>query len=103
MDIEQAFDSIQDEFDSIQGDIPSGHFEHKKQCFMNGYLTEYDLLDDVETFFPACRRFANLYGYVRILRSVSDEWDYEPSWLTSLREKLAAGMKKRSVFFGEML
>ncbi|MCC2686090.1 MAG: hypothetical protein K0R75_2989 [Paenibacillaceae bacterium] len=95
-DIEQALDSI-------QADIPSGHFEHKKQCFMNGYLTEYDLLDDVETFFPACRRFANLYGYVRILRSVSDEWDYEPSWLTSLREKLAAGMKKRSVFFGEML
>jgi Ser/Thr protein kinase RdoA (MazF antagonist) len=96
MDIEQALDSLQD-------DIPSEIFDHKKQCFISGYLTEYGLPDDFETILPACRRFANLYGYVRSLRSVSDKWDHEPDWLTSLREKLKAGMEKSSVSFGERL
>ena len=43
---------------------------------------------------PACRRFANLYGYVRVLRSVEEKWNNEPEWLVSLRENLIEAMKK---------
>lgn len=96
MDIEQALDSLQD-------CIPSELFNHKKQCFLDGYLTEYSISNDVEAILPACRRFANLYGYVRILRSIEDKWDHEPDWLSNLREKLSKGLRERSIGFGREL
>ncbi|WP_373231080.1 phosphotransferase enzyme family protein [Cohnella sp.] len=94
MDIEQALDSLQDYFSS---EI----FNHKRQCFMDGYLTEYDIPNDFEVILPACRRFANLYGYVRILRSIADKWDNEPDWLINLREKLTKGLQGESICFGK--
>lgn len=36
MDIEQAIDSLHELF-------PSEFISHKKKCFMDGYLTEYDI------------------------------------------------------------
>lgn len=94
MDIEQALDSLQD-------CIPSEIFDHKKQCFMDGYRTEYDTSNDLEAILPACRRFANLYGYVRTLRSIEGKWDNEPDWLTNLREKLLKGLEEDSISFGK--
>lgn len=67
---------------------------------MDGYRTEYELSDDMMSLLPACRRFANLYGYVRILRSVEKRWENEPEWLVSLREKLIKAMKNKSSSFG---
>ncbi|QOV11448.1 phosphotransferase enzyme family protein [Viridibacillus arvi] len=93
MDIEQALDSLQD-------CISAEMFQQKKQCFMDGYRTEYELSDDMMSLLPACRRFANLYGYVRILRSVEKRWENEPEWLVSLREKLIKAMKNKSSSFG---
>jgi Ser/Thr protein kinase RdoA (MazF antagonist) len=96
MDIEQALDSLQDY-------IPAEMFNHKKQCFMDGYLTEYDISNDFEDILPACRRFANLYGYARILRSIAEKWDNEPDWLTNLRAKLSKGLEGDSILFGREL
>ncbi len=96
MDIEQALNSLQDY-------IPSESFNHKKQCFMDGYLTEYDISYDLEDILPACRRFANLYGYVRTQRSIREKWDNEPDWLTNLREKLTKCLKEDSICFGKNL
>lgn len=93
MDIEQALDSLQD---CISTEI----FQHKKQCFIDGYRTEYDLTEDMMSLLPACRRFANLYGYVRILRSAEEKWENEPEWLVSLRRKLINAMKNDSSCFG---
>ncbi|MEO4054738.1 phosphotransferase [Solibacillus sp. CAU 1738] len=93
MDIEQALDSLQD-------CISTELFQQKKQCFIDGYRTEYDLTDDMMSLLPACRRFANLYGYVRILRSSEEKWENEPEWLVSLRGKLINAMKNDSSCFG---
>lgn len=93
MDIEQALDSLHDY-------IPPEMFARKKQCFMDGYLTEYNLSDDFAAILPACRRFANLYGYTRIRRSIAEQWDNEPEWLVHLRGKLTSGLKDRSSLFG---
>jgi Ser/Thr protein kinase RdoA (MazF antagonist) len=93
MDIEQVLDSLQDY-------IPSENFNYKKQIFMDGYLSEFDISDEMLLILPICRRFANLYGYVRILRSMADEWDHEPDWLVNLRERLANGLKNRALNFG---
>jgi Ser/Thr protein kinase RdoA (MazF antagonist) len=92
MDIEQALDSLQDY-------IPAEIYNHKKQCFMDGYLSEYDISIEMLSILPECRRFANLYGYVRILRSVAEKWDNEPDWLESLRGKLTKAMNDKSASF----
>lgn len=93
MDIVQALDSMQD-------CIPTEMFQQKKQCFMDGYRTEYELSEDMLSLIPACRRFANLYGYVRVLRSIEEKWENEPEWLVSLREELIKGMEEESSWFG---
>jgi Ser/Thr protein kinase RdoA (MazF antagonist) len=93
MDIEQALDSLKDS-------ISAETFHLKKQCFMDGYGSEYNVSDDMMSLIPACRRFANLYGYVRILLSMKEEWDHEPQWVTSLRERLTESMENKSSCFG---
>ncbi len=93
MDIEQALDSLKDS-------ISPETFPLKKQCFMDGYRSEYDISDDMMSLIPACRRFANLYGYVRILLSMKEKWDHEPQWVQSLRERLTMSMQNKSVCFG---
>lgn len=93
MDIEQALESLQDS-------ITPDSFQPKKQCFMEGYLTEYELSDDVTSLLPACKRFANLYAYARILRSAEEKWKNEPEWLVNLRGKLTKAMKNKSSCFG---
>ncbi|RXZ80984.1 hypothetical protein EBB07_16225 [Paenibacillaceae bacterium] len=93
MDIEQALDSLKNA-------IPIEVFNEKKQCFLDGYLTEYTIPEDFSTIMPACRRFANLYGYVRCLRSMKETWANEPEWLINLREKLTESMAEESVCFG---
>ena len=94
MDIEQSLESLQDCF------LPE-MFQQKKQCFLDGYRTEFEIPDDMMSLIPACRRFANLYGYVRVLRSVEDKWDNEPEWLVDLRVNLAEAMKDESLCFGK--
>ncbi len=93
MDIEQSLDSLQD---CILPDI----FQQKKDSFLDGYRTEFEISEDMMSIMPACRRFANLYGYVRILRSAEEKWDQEPEWLVGLRKKLTEAMKKKSLCFG---
>lgn len=93
MDIEQALDSLQD-------CIPTETFEQKKQCFMDGYRSEFEIPTGMMSLIPACRRFANLYGYVRVLRSIEEKWEHEPEWLVSLRANLTEGMKDESSCFG---
>ncbi|MNJ48742.1 homoserine kinase [compost metagenome] len=96
MDIEQALDSLKD-------CISPGEFSHKKQCFWDGYLTEYEVSDDMVSIMPACKRFASLYGYVRILRSLEEQWSNEPDWLINLRMKLTRNLQEASSDFGKEL
>ncbi|MDP4096390.1 phosphotransferase [Paenibacillus sp. P96] len=94
MDIEQALDSLED-------CIPTEIFELRKKCFLDGYLTEHEVSTEYESILPACRRFANLYGYARILRSTADQWENEPDWLTNLRGALTASLERKSALFGK--
>lgn len=96
MDIVQAIDSLED-------CIPTEMVHQKKQNFLDGYRTEIDLSDEMMSLLPACKRFANLYSYVRLLRSTEERWDNEPQWLVDLRQKLTHAMKNDSSRFGEEL
>ena len=81
MDIEQSLDSIKE-------DISKEQVESAINQFINGYRSEYDFSDDMIKLLPVFRRYSDLYGYVRVLRSVEEKWDNEPDWMVNLRIKL---------------
>jgi Ser/Thr protein kinase RdoA (MazF antagonist) len=94
MDIEQALDNIINE-------LPDEDFPILKDSFIKGYQEEFNISEEMLSHLPIFRRFANLYGYTRILRSSAETLDNEPEWLINLRSKLKNAMKQRSKFFGE--
>ncbi|KGP81412.1 MULTISPECIES: phosphotransferase enzyme family protein [unclassified Paenibacillus] len=93
MDVEQSLDSLQEEIQPEQ-------WEQKKQAFMQGYWAEAGDTYDMESMFHACRRFANLYGYVRVLRSGAEQWAHEPEWMSGLRVRLDKAMAAKAKHFG---
>jgi len=48
---------------------------------------------------PLFLRYANLYAYTRILRSVSEKLDAEPDWMTELRAHLNNLMNEKRQLF----
>lgn len=94
MDIERTFDSIED-------CIPTDRVEKVVKRFIEGYRSEYNISDDMISLFPVFLRYANLYGYARVLRSVREQWDNEPEWLVNLRIKLNTLLEKRRSLFGK--
>ncbi len=95
MDIEQALDSLQDTFQEEE-------FQQKKEVFLKGYRSQFDVDEAMLEIMPLCRRFANLYGYTRIKRSIQERWDNEPEWLVELRAKLDKAIGNRSRYFGRV-
>ena len=92
MDIEQALDSMKE-------DMPEEQVEPAINQFINGYRSEYDISDDMLKLLPIFRRYANLYGYVRVLRSIEEKWNNEPEWMVTLRIRLENLLNKRKDTF----
>ena len=62
MDIEQALDSIMNETSCEDFSLLKGNF-------IEGYREEFNVSDEMLSYMPIFRRYANLYGYVRVLSS----------------------------------
>lgn len=92
MGIEQALDSI-------KGEVAESEFEQKKTHFLEGYKTHFAIDQELFESRLLFKRFANLYGYTRILRAIPERWENEPDWLIQLRVKLNAALRKRSAHF----
>lgn len=94
LDIEQSLDSIKE-------DMPEHQVESSVNEFINGYRSEYAISDEMLKLLPIFRRYANLYGYVRILRSVEEKWNTEPDWMVNLRIKLDNLLTSRKYTFSK--
>lgn len=81
LDIMQVFSALEDE---LSGDGLAA----AKSRFIAGYSAEYVYKKDTEALFPLMRRFAELYSYARLIRSVAEKSDGEPDWMLGLRAKL---------------
>lgn len=81
LDIEQSLDSLKE-------DILKEQVEPSVKEFIKGYRSEYAISNEMLKLLPIFRRYANLYGYVRILHSVEEKWNNEPDWMINLRIKL---------------
>lgn len=96
MDINQAFVSLEEYTSHLNK-------EEVKASFISGYTKEkMFLIEDLEHI-PACKRFANLYSYTRILDSISESWSNEPEWLVNLRKKLNNAIDYKSKSFGKKI
>ena len=62
--------------------------------------SEYDISDEMLKLLPVFRRYANLYGYIRILRSVEEKWNNEPDWMIDLRITLENSLNNQKKSFG---
>lgn len=96
MDIEQAVESIRDEIE------PENHAKAER-CFIDGYRSQVEVSEDMLSLLPVFRRFANLYGYTRILYSTKEYLNYEPEWMTDLRKYLDQLKEKRTQYFGNRI
>jgi Ser/Thr protein kinase RdoA (MazF antagonist) len=92
LDIEQSLDNLREEISEEQ-------IESLTNEFINGYRSEYDISDEMLKLLPIFRRYIDLYGYVKILRSSKEKWDNEPDWLVSLRIKLKNALNNKKANF----
>ncbi len=96
MDIGQALDSIKEE-------LPEEQVESSVNEFIKGYGSEYDISDDMLKLLPIFRRYASLYGYVRMLLSVEEKWENEPEWMVNLRNRLENFLESDKSEFGKII
>lgn len=96
MDIEQAIDSM-------KGELEEEQIQSAVNQFIKGYNSAYSVSEEMLAILPVFRRYADLYGYVRILRSVDEKWNNEPEWMVNLREHLNKLMVKRKSSFGRVI
>jgi Ser/Thr protein kinase RdoA (MazF antagonist) len=94
MDVVQAVDSIKDE-------LPERLHEQAVNQFMKGYRSAACADKVTLAYMPVLRRYANLYGYARCLRSLHEKAENEPDWMVELRRNIESQMKLRSKDFGE--
>lgn len=92
LDIEQALDSMKE-------DMLEEQVEPAINQFITGYRCEYKISDDMLKLLPIFRRYANLYGYIRVLRSIKEKWNNEPEWMVNLRIRLENLLNKRKDTF----
>ncbi len=72
-------------------------------CFMTGYRSIRPISDEMLSFTPVFLRFTALYGYARVVRSLSEVRPDEPGWMANLRKKLHQLMRERREIFESTL
>lgn len=92
---------IEQSIDSIKNDMPEEQIESSVNQFIKGYRTEYNISEDMLILLPIFRRYANLYGYVRVLRSIEEKWCNEPEWMVNLRFHLENLLNRRKCDFAK--
>lgn len=96
MDMVQAVESITE-------DLPDERKAYSEALFVKGYESVCTVDDALLEKAYIFERYANLYGYVRCLRSVSEPLGDQPEWMINLQNNIKRSMQRRSGQFGEML
>lgn len=82
---------------SYEGDAPA----LAREQFVAGYRSEHPLDNAQLDLLPHFKRYQDLYGFVRALRSASDTgFGEEPEWMIALRSRLYAKCEERRARFG---
>ncbi|MCM1989362.1 phosphotransferase enzyme family protein [Oceanirhabdus seepicola] len=96
MDIVQALESIAEE-------VEAQDKESFEQAFLEGYKSEKEIDEEIFKHRDIFKRFGNLYGYMRTVRSCEEVVENEPEWMPGLRVRLEKCIREDSVEFGKAL
>jgi Ser/Thr protein kinase RdoA (MazF antagonist) len=89
--------------DSLEGEVKVADFPQKRSIFLEGYRSRFAPDEALMQAMPAFRRFAGLYGYACVARSVAETWENEPEWMLALRVKLSSFLARKSEEFGKTI
>lgn len=84
-DVERALRSLKDEIDSEL-------YDEFEKSFLEGYESTGNSSSDYRLNKETYRRFADLYKYLRVTKSLEESWDNEPEWMQNLRSLLERRM-----------
>lgn len=87
MDIERSLNSL-------MTDLKEPPSEETEKRFLAGYKSSFPLPEGLKNLLPLFRKFADLYKYTRIKRSIFEKWPNETGWVVDLRRKLEEASKK---------
>lgn len=96
MDVEQSLQSLREEMDTAE--CPDAEAR-----FLEGYRAECALPEEALRRAPLFRRFADLYGFVRVLCTLDTPREDDPRWMKACRARLTALVERRSRDFGAPL
>lgn len=96
MDIEAALFSLEREVEGRAAPM-------LEAAFLAGYAGVSALPESLEALRPLCRRFADLYRYARVRRSLAAPTPDAPEWMAALRTRLEERLPEFSERFGTPL
>lgn len=70
--------------------------DNARTIFLQGYTQARPLPENLTALLPLMRRFINLYGYTRVLRSLSHLPETQPEWMPGLIRHLQELMAQRA-------
>jgi Ser/Thr protein kinase RdoA (MazF antagonist) len=94
MDIERSLHCLMTEIEKP----PSKEIKNR---FIAGYESSFPFPDNTWNILHLCRKFADIYSYTRIKRSIHEKWPNETGWVVDLRSKLEEASKKLKADFGK--
>lgn len=78
---------------SIQEEMPEDFKERAAQIMLTGYQSIRGIDENLLTQGEMFIRYANIFTYTRIWRSIYEKWDHEPEWMSGLRRTLEEHLK----------
>ena len=97
-----AMDIVQST-NSIKSELPEKLHQQAEANFMDGYKSITAVDESMLAIMPTFKRYANLIGYARCLRSTHEQWLNEPEWMKELRVHLENSMSSSSINFGQTI
>lgn len=81
MDISAALEDV--------GELPDDRAERGRRCFLEGYRSVCDVDEALLVQLPLFQRYADIYRFARIMRSLKDsDVESPPEWLVQLKPRL---------------
>ena len=96
IDVERSTRAIRNTLSAKQSDFAV-------QDFILGYRSELILSDDDLALQPIFKRYCDLYGYTRRLRTLHEKWQNEPEWMIALRNQLTTELSEKVGCFGKKI
>ncbi len=86
---------------AIKSTLDKKHCDFAISNFISGYRSEGEINNEELALSPVFKRYCDLFGYTRRLRTLHDKYENEPEWMVLLRDKLIVELSDKVNCFGK--